>query len=245
MKSKIDSIFINHNEERICQGDIFRDFEYLEYTPTSKKTGTGIMKTFPYLLVLSQDCDLESDCRSHTNSKDTQDKFLFSILVCPGYLSEELREGTHLEEYKLKMQRINTDRWNNIKNNQNPRYHFLEGEKTFQIPDLVLDFKHYYAISRDVLYKNFRDYYLGSINELFREALSQRFAYYLSRIGLKIINKDERYNKGIMRLKHYIQRFAMTERGIKVKGNTKRNTKDGFLLSRLCHNCLFCVQLTN
>lgn len=187
MKSKIDSIFIKHSEERICQGDILRDFEYLEYTPNSKKTGSGIEKNFPYLLVLSQDCDLDLDCKYRTNSKDNQDKFLFSILVCPGYLAEELREGTHLREYELKMQTIDKERWRNIKNNQNPRYHFLKGEKTFQIPDLVLDFKHYYAILRDVLYDNFKDCYIGSINELFREALSQRFAYYLSRIGLPTI----------------------------------------------------------
>lgn len=191
MKSKINSIFIKHNEERICQGDIFRDFEYLEYTPNSKKTGFAIEKIFPYLLVLSQDCDLELDCNNRTNSKDTQDKFLFSILVCPGYLTEELKAGTHLKKYTLQMQTINSDRWNNIKKNQNPRYHFLKGEKTFQIPDLVLDFKHYYAISRDVLYNNFEKYYIGSINELFREALSQRFAYYLSRIGLPIITKKK------------------------------------------------------
>jgi len=191
MISKIDSIFIKHNEERICQGDIFRDFEYLEYTPNSKKTGTGTMKIFPYLLILSQDCDLELDCKNRTNSEDNQDKFLFSILACPGYLAEELRKGIHLKEYKLKMQTINTERWNNIKNNQNPRYHFLKGEKTFQIPDLVLDFKHYYAISRDVLYKNFEDCYIGSLNELFREALSQRFAYYLSRIGLPLTNEKK------------------------------------------------------
>ena len=67
----------------------------------------------------------------------------------------------------------------------------MKGEKTFQIPDLVLDFKHYYAISRDVLYENFGDYCIGSINELFREALSQRFAYYLSRIGLPTTNKKK------------------------------------------------------
>ena len=191
MKSKIDSIFIKHNKERICQGDILRDFEYLEYSPNSKKTGAGIIKTFPYLLVLSQDCDLKLDCKNRTNSEDTQDKFLFSILVCPGYLPEELRKGIHLTGYQLQMQTIDSERWKNIKKNQNPRYHFLKGEKTFQIPDLVLDFKHYYAISRDVLYENFEDYYIGSINELFREALSQRFAYYLSRIGLPIINKKE------------------------------------------------------
>lgn len=190
MKSKIESVFIKHSGKRICQGDILRDFEYIEFVSNNKKTGTGIKKIFPYLLVLSQDCDLESDHKNHMECKDNQDKYLISILVCPGYSAEELREGTHLKEYGLKMNRINSERWNNIKNNQNSRYHFLRGAQKLQIPNLIIDFKHYYTISRDVLYKNFNDFYLASINELFRESLSQRFTNYLSRIGLPILNND-------------------------------------------------------
>jgi len=190
MKSKIESIFIKHDEKRICQGDIFRDFEYIEFVSNNKKTGIGIKKIFPYLLVLSQDCDLESDHKNHMECEDNQDKYLISILVCPGYSADALREGNHLKEYSLKMNTINSERWNNIKNNQNSRYHFLRGVQELQIPNLVVDFKHYYTISRDMLYENFKDYYLGSINELFREAISQRFANYLSRIGLPLLKND-------------------------------------------------------
>ena len=190
MKSRIESFFIKHSGKRICQGDIFRDFEYIEFVSNNKKTGTGIKKIFPYLLVLSQDCDLESDHKNHIECKDNQDKYLISILVCPGYSADALRKGNHLKEYGLKMNRIDSDRWKIIKNNQNPRYHFLRGVQELQIPNLVVDFKHYYTISRDMLYEYFKDHYLSSVNELFREALSQRFANYLSRIGLPILNND-------------------------------------------------------
>jgi len=175
MKSRIESFFIKHSGKRICQGDIFRDFEYIEFVSNNKKIGTGIKKIFPYLLVLSQDCDLESDHKNHIECKDNQDKYLISILVCPGYSAEALREGNHLKEYGLKMNRIDSDRWKIIKNNQNPRYHFLRGVQELQIPNLVVDFKHYYTISRDMLYENFKDYYLSSINELFRSKIYQLF----------------------------------------------------------------------
>lgn len=189
MNSKIDSIFIKHSEARICQGDIFRDFKYSGLIAINKISIDEGEMLFPYLIVLTQDCDLELDHKNHVESKDNQDKYLISILVCPGYIAEYFREGNHLKEYHFKMEKINSERWRKIKNNQNPRYHFLKRKRRFQIPDLVIDFKHYYTIPRDVLYKNFRDHYIGSINELFREALSQRFAYYLSRIGLPLINK--------------------------------------------------------
>ena len=87
------------------------------------------------------------------------------------------------------MQYIDSKRWKIVQNNQNPRYHFLKGEKMYQVPNIVIDFKHYYTIPRDELYKNYKNHYIGSINELFREALSQRFAYYLSRIGLPLMDK--------------------------------------------------------
>ncbi len=47
---------------------------------------------------------------------------------------------------------------------------------------LIIDFKHYYTIPRNILYQNL-DHYNVSITELHREQLSQRFAYYLSRVG--------------------------------------------------------------
>jgi hypothetical protein len=101
-----------------------------------------------------------------------------------------VRLGTHLEELNLTMEKLNSDRWNLIKTNQNSRYYFLDKQSDLQIPDLVIDFKHYYSIQRDILYKEIKRHYIGSINELFRECLSQRFAFYLSRIGLPLIKAE-------------------------------------------------------
>ena len=122
--------------------------------------------------------------------KINQDKFLQSILVCPAYPAEKVRLGTHLEELNLTMVYLNGARWNLVKTNQNSRYHFLDNNSVLQIPDLVIDFKHYYSIPRNILYKEIKNHYIGSMNELFREGLSQRFAFYLSRIGLPLLNAD-------------------------------------------------------
>jgi hypothetical protein len=48
----------------------------------------------------------------------------------------------------------------------------------------VVDFKHYYGIHIDMLYDVFDRYYHVSLNELFREELSQRFSAFLSRVGV-------------------------------------------------------------
>ena len=68
-------------------------------------------------------------------------------------------------------------------NNEDPRFHFLHFEDGFKLPDMVVDFKHFYTINTDYLYQNI-DKRVCSLSELYREKLSQRYAYFLSRIGL-------------------------------------------------------------
>lgn len=184
MKSKIDSRYVYFKGSRPQQGDILRDFEYKQWL--LEKDGKGKIEklTIPYLVILTQDCDLEQDYYNHSDGEEKQDKFLTSILVCPAYTAESLRSGTHLEELGLVRESYNSDRWSPIKTNQNSRYHHLFPEPALQIPELVLDFKLYYTIPRDIVYQQFKKTYLGTINELFREEVSLRFTNYLSRIGL-------------------------------------------------------------
>ena len=142
----------------------------------------------PYCVVLSQECDLEHDFNNRADTvkceRDT-DKFLQSILVCPAYPAAQLREGTHLKDAGLKMQRINSDEWKRVKQNSSYRYHFLPEFEDVQLPELAIDFKQYFTIPRAVAYRSqIRTKVLTSLGDLFREHLSGRFAHYLSRVGL-------------------------------------------------------------
>ena len=110
----------------------------------------------PYLVVLTQECDLEQDYENRLeteNANTTNDKYLQSILVSPAYLAEKLRKGTHLEALELNMQLIDSKRWKNVINNQNSRYHYLPANEKFKIPELVIDFKHYYTLPHDFFYQ--------------------------------------------------------------------------------------------
>jgi len=199
MKSKIESVYIfDEKEERVCQGDIFRDLVY-DYKVYKDETGALASDriTLSYVIVLSQDCDLESDYRNRSKKaeeQDTQDKFLHSILICPAYLAEELKQGVHLKGpgFALTMEGHNRKRWDIIQDNKNERYHYLTADLNLQIPNLAIDFKHYLTIPRSQLYDSRRKHYVATINELHREALSQRFAYYVSRIGLPEIKKEKK-----------------------------------------------------
>ncbi len=191
MKSKIDSCYVKHDCIRICQGDILRDYQHEAHVYVDRvvRKLSAQRIIFPYAVVMTQDCDLEWDFNNRATASEKHDKYLQSILLCPAYLAEQLKQGIHLDALNLKMEYQNKDKWKDIQNNLNQRYHFLDSCSEMQIPYMTIDFKHYFTVPRDVLYEEAKAHYIGTMNELFREALSQRFAYYLSRIGLPIIDE--------------------------------------------------------
>ena len=196
MKTKVDSMYFQHDLERLCQGDVLRDFEDYLWGVVGGSKVKMMKRTTIYMVIMSQDCDLERDYANRMESENpdkNQDKFIQQILVCPAYPLAQFKEGTHLSELsELKMEKINSrTRWNLIKLNEIPRYHHLKRDKQLQVPDLVIDFKHFFTIQRDFVYEVRKRHYLATIDELFREELSQRFAYYLSRIGLPKINNEK------------------------------------------------------
>lgn len=182
----INSIYCSDKHDRIWQGDIIADV-VLFYAGAADKAGNVPIVRFnaTHIVVLTQDCDLQQDqeSRQRDGSKDN-DKTLNSILVCPAYLAEQLRSGTHLESMGLQMEKHDSKRFSLIRSNQNPRYHYLKAESAIQVPELIIDFKHYYTVSTDYIYSIYHNKYLAALNPLFRENLSHRFSSYLSRIGL-------------------------------------------------------------
>lgn len=171
---------------RLKQGDIIRDVEFLE----SMSEEDGILEltkiSFPFVIVLTQDCDLEQDHKSRTNEQTTQDKLLLSALVAPLYNAEHVFEGKHLSELQIASQRITKRRTpgKDLRHNNNPRYHYLEFSSKVPLVPLVIDFKHYFAARVTDLESARAQRLAYSVGPLFREAISQRFAAFLSRIGL-------------------------------------------------------------
>ena len=75
-------------------------------------------------------------------------------------------------------------KWQVIEKNNDPRYHFLSDSEKNVLPNLIIDFKIFYTLPYDYIFFRYADIYTCSLNELFRESLSQRFFSYHSRVGL-------------------------------------------------------------
>ena len=141
---------------------------------------------FPFVIVLTQDCDLAQDFNSQSK-KNNQDKILISVIVAPLYNAVHVLSGEHLDRLGLQMQKINGNtRPELLKQNQLPRYHYLEMKEDEDIPIVasVIDFKHYFTVNKNYLLKIKKTNYICRVNELYRERISQRFCNFLSRIAL-------------------------------------------------------------
>ena len=183
---KISARVSKNKLERIAQGDIFSNIEIIENVDVVNNKLIINKIKFPYVVCLNQECDLENDF-NETNNKDRK---LLHLAIAPAFNFEQYLSGTHwggifMPNAGCKRKDTATKA---IIDNQNPRYHylkFLEDDK----PELIVDFKHFFTINRDSLY-NQLDKRLYSLDDLFRENLSQRFCNYVSRIGLPVEKID-------------------------------------------------------
>ena len=188
--------FIKSKKKRISQGDIYQDVEFIEYA-IQRKGIIDISKIiFPYVIVLTQDCDLNQDYGDRLENSNTtkekkeisQDKILISAIVAPLYNYEHFIKGDHLSNLNMKMQNIksksSTTREEILKQNNNPRYHYLKFPDDIQIVNSVIDFKHYFTVNIEYLKLHRRRNYVCQIAPLYREHVSLRFSNFLSRIGL-------------------------------------------------------------
>ena len=187
MQSQILNEYTKTNPKvKFNQGDILNNISVIIQTGFDIENQESIFSeiTFNYGVVINQECDLEHDFNNRANTTaSNQDKFLPNILILPAYLAYKFKEGTHRGNL-LKGVPWNGDLWKNILSNQNYRFHHISANEEYQIPDLIIDFKHVYAINTEVLYREIDERYFVSICEIYREFLSHRYSFYLSRIGL-------------------------------------------------------------
>ncbi len=175
---------------RVRQGDVVRDIEFLEFA-TERDGLLHISRIlFPLAVVLTQDCDLQQDKTYRIEERPNRDKILISALVAPLYNAEHVFRGEHLVELKIRSQQISKKHspGTTLMGNHNPRYHYLEFPPATHLPPCIIDFKHYFTIPILELEARRPENVVCQVAGLYREDISQRFAAFLSRIGLPDAN---------------------------------------------------------
>ncbi|MFA5917388.1 MAG: hypothetical protein WC850_04100 [Candidatus Gracilibacteria bacterium] len=188
MDSKIKKRYKKIEEKvRIVQGDIFRNISF----KVIGNNGEEIIISWKYVIVLTQDCDLKWDYEYRKSYIEgaSMDKFLQTILICPAFNYEELCKGEHITDWKMRTFESSKKpsggaKEKLINNDEFKRYHYLHDDIDLKIPSFVIDFKLFNTLPRDLLYSLDRENYIGTVEELFRESLIQRFTNFIGRIPL-------------------------------------------------------------
>ena len=135
--------------------------------------------------MVSQDCDLDWDYNARQGEAE-EHKLIPNVLFCEVSTAEALRG----RGYKAG---INSKTWNDIQNNKNERYHFLQAVKSDEdtirkgLPELGIDFKRYFTIPAEEVYYRLKSKEVKRHCRLispYLEHFSTRFAYYQFRIAL-------------------------------------------------------------
>lgn len=140
----------------------------------------------PFAIVVSQDCDLEWDWdwrKSKGEREGIAAKLMSSVLFCEVETAVDARNSPG----------INSNAWNLIRTNRDIRYQFLQKvEPDYDLlskglPEMVVDFKRYFAIPVNEVYARFE---MGELQRrcCFRapylQHLATRFYYYQYRVAL-------------------------------------------------------------
>ena len=145
---------------------------------------SGRVEFYPFVFVLSQDCDLEQDFLARKGEPGhSPNNLMSSVLLCEGQdalqvLSKLKDQGSKVREY--------------IMQNKHERYHYVSAVPSnldlagTGIAPLILDFKQYVTVSTAEIYVQTQATARrrGILLPSYLEHLSTRFCYYQFRVAL-------------------------------------------------------------
>lgn len=221
-------------KERVSQGDIYKDVWCFENISEDSENLYIKRVKFPYVVVLTQDCDIQQH-NEYVNRKSGQ---LFSVLVAPVYNVATFMEGKHLEKLNLDApsylvsknkgkilnetgQYINSTGMSII-NNDIQRFHYIPLDENVEIPPCVVDFKNYFSVGMEFLANDKKNDFVCRLKPLYRELLTQRFSNFLSRIGLP--NPMTDFEKKLDLLQKMLEEKLITEQEYNLKKDLIENT---------------------
>jgi hypothetical protein len=167
--------------QELRQSEIISNLTF--YKSSRRSDGSGLVDNLTLLvshaIILTPDCDLLQDFKKRTP--------LFSVLMFG------IEDAIQL---KAKLQ-FHAKEWKHIVNNELERFYFLTAiddkidARGVGIPDCVVDFKRYFTLSPEEIYRQVsldngdRAHRRCRLTDLWREDLQRRAMSYMQRVGLE------------------------------------------------------------
>lgn len=171
-------------DQRLSHGEILTDLVELVAHRDGDEFAVEEV-SHPFVVVLTQDCDLEQDAKARADSSADASKRAKAMLSCVLLVvASKFDTATDFGGSDIKRR---------AKSNKDERYHFMSAvpaeldQSGEGLPALVLDFKRYFTCPLAELLKTID---VGSTKKRSRlaspysEHLSNRFGYFLQRVAL-------------------------------------------------------------
>lgn len=177
---------------QVSQGDIFKNVKFAYIDSENDEVVNIIEFEFPLAIVVSQACDVIFMSELQERRIGSISKFMPSILLCPIYDKQMIKDMTHLagitNENVVELDNVsffNSKEIQVVENELHYRFHSLnvKNKNRTLIADAVIDFKHCFSVSMKYLSKN-KDNRLASLEPIFAEQVTLKFSNYISRVAI-------------------------------------------------------------
>lgn len=190
---KVKRFQANHtNDPFVAQGDIITNVTYTYEVTINEKYVDVIQLLFPYVLVLSQSCDLQHGNRLINKEIKSESKVMFSAIVVPFFEKNTICKGEHMSQIvkqglidcNINNEFIPDEEMGVIKNGLHYRYHLLQFQfDNIAFPDYVIDFKTFFTLNLNELMK-LKQNRLCRLGDIETQQIVNKFAAFLSRVGI-------------------------------------------------------------
>lgn len=147
--------------------------------------------TFPYVLIVSQSCDMLHASRLMSNEIHSESKLMFSVLAVPMYERETIISGEHLKElcddkiidFKINSPFITDEDKKVIKDGFHYRFHEIYFSDDWKIPDSIIDLKGFFTLNLTTI-NQIKGQRIGRLNDWSSQQIVNKMSAFLSRVGL-------------------------------------------------------------
>lgn len=144
--------YVRHNSPFIRQGEIINNLSELKLQIPEGKSIDDVRRSaklepiiHPYVIVVSQDCDLEWDYKAR-QGEAPEGKLMTHVLFCDLFLEDELPARG----------KLTNELFRRVERNQDERYHHLPAAPVSgsdeDIPELFADFKTTFSLPVEFIY---------------------------------------------------------------------------------------------
>jgi hypothetical protein len=166
------------------QGEILTNFKQyqLDVEQLRLENVVAVEILHPYVIVLSQDCDLDQDYRRR--AQGAQDNLLASVIFCAVTpADQDFRKDIGLDSKE----------WKRFKQNQDPRLHYLreipaaDDASGEGLPELAIDFRQHFALPTAEAYLAVETSQRRCrLEQPYAEHLNNRFSWHICRVALPL-----------------------------------------------------------